>query len=218
MMKYLASTVILSFAVLAGSGAALAQDAASERPAAILVYNKTGDLGDSTFTVTPVGPASFEGENVVQLKIDPAWADPGFPCDGTDSSYYHVDNSAWVACLKGDVVQAGTLPHTDQFRFPLEVGAEWTARFAWLDYVVNPSWSGPVSQQQVVEAKETITVPAGTFEAFKVTTISNFAWTQSHWYAPELGIVIRTDYERYDGNGYGPRKYTTELAEIRPIE
>ena len=57
-------------------------------------------------------------------------------------------------------------------------------------------------------ARERITVPAGTFDAFVLLRVSeqvNSDWRaeQRTWYAPELGWVVK--FEGYNNKGAGER-------------
>ena len=82
-------------------------------------------------------------------------------------------------------------------RFPLEVGKRWQYENDW---VFKPKGSKGHARVDVeVVAYEKITVPAGEFDAFKLTSIENVSGTspigsiydgeirRSYWYAPKRG-------------------------------
>ncbi|MFM7181254.1 MAG: hypothetical protein ACKO2G_07300 [Verrucomicrobiales bacterium] len=70
-------------------------------------------------------------------------------------------------------------------RFPIEVGDTWQARFQVDGH--------PVSRTFDVLGKEKITVPAGTFEAWRIRTIGSdrprHSVESTTWFAPGTGFV-----------------------------
>lgn len=83
----------------------------------------------------------------------------------------------------GDVTYWGPMAVTAErhsinlLRFPLQVGSKWD----------DGQWIGELLRE------ETVTVPAGTFKAYKVSTIGTYdnAYTVvgDYWFAPGVGIV-----------------------------
>lgn len=72
-------------------------------------------------------------------------------------------------------------------RYPLEVGQAWTARSQMTLHTRNTTLPYEVSYR--VEAYESVTVPAGTFMAFRLHYTDNFGETFTVWTAPAQGIA-----------------------------
>ena len=104
-----------------------------------------------------------------------------------------------LAMLPTDATQS----EIQLLRFPLEVGKKWEAKFDWK----NGSVYGTNSMKYEVVAKEEVEVPAGKFEAYKV---SGFGWVEdkatnwgsvggqpkqieTYWYAPAVKRIIKYD-------------------------
>jgi hypothetical protein len=87
-----------------------------------------------------------------------------------------------------------------QVKFPLAIGEKWDTRYDWL----NGSYFGTISKGCKVAAFETVKVPAGKFEAFRIEV---FGWnkdksrvgsvngdlklTETYWYAPAVKRIIK---------------------------
>ncbi len=63
-----------------------------------------------------------------------------------------------------------------------------------------------------VAAYEDVTVPAGTFKAFRMEGSNPWAKI-TQWYAPEEKLVVKHVLERFGSNYLGSGKETTELLE-----
>jgi hypothetical protein len=108
--------------------------------------------------------------------------------------------------------------------FPLWVGKSWTSTHIFRTYneyegqqtFPNVVWRGKVS------AYEEVTVPAGTFKAFKVEGAGTLPTVGDNrvvwWYAPELHITVKHIRDRLAGGPLigGHQKHTYELSEYVP--
>jgi hypothetical protein len=74
------------------------------------------------------------------------------------------------------------------FQWPMQVGKTWTSKHT----VITPATgrSVPLEVNWKVEAWEDVTVPAGTYKAYKVVTTNNFGEVETRWTAPAAGIVL----------------------------
>lgn len=81
------------------------------------------------------------------------------------------------------------------FEWPLEVGRSWTQQ-----HLLRIGASGepvPMTSRWKVEAHEEVTVPAGTFKAWKIVMEDNFGFRQTTWSVPEtMGAFARRVNER----------------------
>ena len=81
------------------------------------------------------------------------------------------------------------------YRWPLEVGKTWTQQ---ITLTVNPgNQRVPMTANWAVEAYEDVTVPAGTFKAWRVVMTDNFGFRQVTWSVPtEMGVFAKRISER----------------------
>jgi hypothetical protein len=80
------------------------------------------------------------------------------------------------------------------FDFPLEVGKAWTQD---LMLTVGGANKTPMKVQWKVEAYEDVTVPAGTFKAWRVVFADNFGYKQTTWSMPDtVGVYAKRINER----------------------
>ena len=104
-------------------------------------------------------------------------------------------NLGIVAVLNraGEPMMAYDPPMT--FVFPLTVGKTWTHQHTLT------VWPGPrqfpMASTWKVEAHEDVTVPAGTFKAWRVVMTDNFGYRQTTWSVPEtMGVFAKRINER----------------------
>jgi hypothetical protein len=72
------------------------------------------------------------------------------------------------------------------YQWPLQVGKTWTSK-----HTVTMPATGRTTPMEVnwkVEAWEDVTVPAGTYKAYKVVTTNSFGEVETRWVAPAAGI------------------------------
>jgi hypothetical protein len=62
----------------------------------------------------------------------------------------------------------------------------------------------PYVLTQTVEAYEDVMVPAGTFKAFKVSTVTSLGDENLVWFSPELGIFVKQSLKRTGQHAQGP--------------
>ena len=80
------------------------------------------------------------------------------------------------------------------YEFPLEVGKTWTQDIA---LTVGGTIKTPMKAQWKVEAYEDVTVPAGTFKAWRVVFTDNFGFKQATWSMSEtVGTYAKRINER----------------------
>ena len=96
------------------------------------------------------------------------------------------------------------------FDFPLEIGKTWTKNYRLTIHAKNQTI--PFQQTQKVEAYEDVTVMAGTFKAFKVTSSNTLGNEDVYWYSPELGIFVKQILTRTAKNAAGPGVEETEIV------
>jgi hypothetical protein len=89
------------------------------------------------------------------------------------------------------------------YDWPLAVGKSWTVVSEMTTY--QPSGVRSLTVNYKVEALEDVTVPAGTFKAFKVVSTNSFGETEQVWTVPSIGLSsARVIRERSSQHPLGP--------------
>ena len=102
-------------------------------------------------------------------------------------------------------------PYVAMYAFPLWVGKSWLTTFTYADHERGGTFSDVPSRGTITAYKD-VTVPAGTFKAFKLER-RDPGTRRVGWYAPALHINVKSSVERLPGHPSGPGKFTTELLE-----
>ena len=93
--------------------------------------------------------------------------------------------------------------------WPLEVGKSWTREQRVTIHAIKRTI--PYTLTQKVEAHEDVTVPAGTFKAFKVSTVTSLGDENLVWFSPELGIFVKQSLKRTGPHAQGPGTREVQL-------
>jgi hypothetical protein len=193
---------VLAVFVLSGTQVSLAQaPQRAERPDVTVgetaVYRdltvRTGEKRDTTFVVTAVDPDKIVSEM----------------SGSTSGTRTFTRDYNLVEIKTGELVTFLAKPSWTFLQFPLTVGRKWDVPFE-----VDTKAGGRSVDRHAkwqwrarVVAVEPVTVPAGTFQAFKIeydgtfaTRQGNQSWTGTHketaWFAPENNRIVRRDYEQ----------------------
>ena len=131
-----------------------------------------------------------------------------------------------IGTVQGGKAATTYTPEAGPFSWPLWVGKSWEATYSFTDFVYGRVW--PVAKSRArVAAIEDITVPAGTFKAFRIE-YSGGIGTESvptrrnpgnagiesndvYWYAPGAKIVVKSVVERLGSHYRGAGRTTSEL-------
>jgi hypothetical protein len=109
----------------------------------------------------------------------------------------------------------------DVYNFPMAVGGRQSVD-------INYSSTYEIDQECEVEAIESVTVPAGTFEAFRVYCVGRWISlavrdapfrgrvTDTYWYAPALNASVKHLFRHYQTKGGLDTQDLTELIEFVP--
>lgn len=102
---------------------------------------------------------------------------------------FDVESGATVAELDN----AGRLVWTYEPPFgsvdwPLAVGKTWTSEARMTEESFRSKPVVPWRWEVRVEAYEEVTVPAGTFKAFRIVSTTPRGWISRHWVVPSLGL------------------------------
>ena len=118
------------------------------------------------------------------------------------------DSGNWLGLVSGDKPLVTWEPGMS-WDWPLEVGKTWTHNHRMTIHARNQTIPYQVTQK--VEAYEDVTVPAGTFKAFKISYSDKVGNEVVQWNIPELGLVGKRIERRTAKNPNGPGMRETEL-------
>ncbi|MBI2553050.1 MAG: CHAT domain-containing protein [Candidatus Rokubacteria bacterium] len=162
--------------------------------------DQTGRTWITTWNVLEEG--SYQGEPAYRVS------------DQLSTLVYDKATRSWMATLQWDEERFAASPHDGAFSWPLRVGKWWVATYAYHDRQRGRSFPR-VEVTWRVEAYEDVTVPAGTFKAFRLqgrAPAVNF----TRWYAPDLRLVAKEIAERNLRHHLGAGKVVTELIQRAP--
>lgn len=100
-------------------------------------------------------------------------------------------------------------------QFPLTVGKKWNCTYQRKDKTYGPG-KDTIRAQHKVEAYEPVTVPAGTFQAFRIrvhfeatggSRMITMPEKMYFWYSPEVRQLIKRVNARMAGNTWELEKY-----------
>ena len=139
---------------------------------------------------------------------------PHFAYEGPESTTLIDPTSGrWVAQVKDGKPLVSWDPPIG-YHWPMWVGETWST-----PYRVTNHATGKTTEMRawfVVEAQETVNVPAGTFRTFRVLYSAPTIWGHT-WYSPDLGIWVKSKFERIsqDPAGAGVRESDLLRADIK---
>jgi adenylate cyclase len=96
---------------------------------------------------------------------------------------YDKESKNWIGVIFDGEFDKYAKPHADLYRFPLFVGKKYKSEY----FLNSKGWSGNISRTVVVKSFENVTVPAGTFEAFKIIA-KRKGVKDTYWYSPKLRL------------------------------
>ena len=153
--------------------------------------------GSSTTTVTREPNREWKGQTLGVWKQNPG-----------PTLLLHPVHGAFYALLNGDQPLV-TYDPPGGWPWPLEVGKRWTSEFTQTLHPSNQQVK--VQQRAVAEAYDEVSMPAGTFKAWRVRVVDNQGNDDIHWVSPDLTVFIKQKLTRTAGHPAGPGVRETEL-------
>lgn len=199
--------------VLASAGLLLAAGCASTPPAAermkinpmgtVLTYHRTssGSLGNFDGPVVwTQSPATWQGKPVLAS---------GAPQAGV--GIHDLNSMAMIANLTPAGQPIMSFEPPVDYPWPLQVGKTWTGRHTVTLY---PSGrTVPMAIEGQVVSWGDVTVPAGTFKAFKLVWTVNQHEVETRWVNPTEGLAtLKRHVERTAAHPQGPGVLDAELV------
>lgn len=114
----------------------------------------------------------------------------------------------WVGMYAGERPLLTWNPPTG-WEWPLEVGKSWTKTYESTNHGTKRTVSYESTQK--VEAYEDVTVPAGTFKTFRITTSTTLGDENVVWFSPDLGIWVKSRLRRTAKHAAGAGTRDDEL-------
>jgi hypothetical protein len=129
----------------------------------------------------------------------------------------------------GDIVSQTAKPFWPRLRFPLTVGLKWESPFevevTTRSFKRDAKWQWKAQ----VAAAESVTVPAGAYQAFRIEYDGSFAtrqgnrsWTGTHketaWYAPQVMRIARREFTQLVPANKFIDHHVIELLSFMPAE
>jgi hypothetical protein len=119
---------------------------------------------------------------------------------------------SWLGIFAGDKPIMTWDPPLS-WEWPLEVGKSWTREQRITIHAAKQTI--PYRLTQKVEAYEDVTVPAGTFKAWKVSTATSLGDENLVWFSPNHGIFIKQSLRRTAKHAQGPGTREIELLSYK---
>jgi len=138
--------------------------------------------------------------------------EPALTFEFPDNAIVANQTGNWIGVFNGDKpVITWDPPLT--WNWPLEVGKSWTRNQRMTIHAAKATV--PYTLTQKVEAYEDVTVPAGTFKTFKVSTVTSLGDENMVWFSPEHGIFVKQSLKRTAKHRQGAGTREIELLSYR---
>ena len=149
----------------------------------------SGSFGkENRKTTTTMGMGSWQGKSMMAQH-------------GQPTSIFVNADGCWVGMAAGSKPLFGFDPPIC-YRFPIAVGNSWSDKRRMTMYQAKKTVN--LESHWKVEAYEEVSVPAGTFGAFRITYSDDNGTDRVDWFSPELGIWVKSSIKRRAGHPAGP--------------
>ena len=167
-----------------------------------VAQRNTGSYGkDAQFTVTRVD-ATWQGQPAV-----------GYRASNGLTTLAHPVTGRWMAVLTPDGKPVVTFDPPIGWDHPIKVGNSWKTHEKVTMGGAPPS---EFDYSCKAEGYEKVTVPAGTFDTFRIACRSSTGGTDSFWMSPSIGLFVKLRMERGPGDASGAGTKEEELVSFQP--
>ena len=200
-------TQLAALALLLGGCAATVPPPKAWTPAPIgtswsSMQRNTGSYGpDQQMSITRVANIDWQGSPAMVLKT------------GTGGSLVQqLTDGRWLATLAPDGRTVATYDPPAGWTPPLTVGERWNRQ----QKVTNVGTGRTTSYEWncQVAAFETVTVPAGTFDAYRVECNTTLDTQDVYWTAPGVHPFLKTRFVRGPKHPAGPGTQESQLLKL----
>jgi hypothetical protein len=148
----------------------------------------TGSYGSGSAQVTTRrGERSWQGA-------------PAITFEGVDVTTLAIPNGDWIGQFRGATPLVTWDPPLG-WDWPLVVGKSWTRDQRAT--IAGGKQTLSYRMTQKVEAYEQVTVPAGTFGAFRIVTTDTLGNENVNWFSPDLGFFVKSSLRRTGKHSQG---------------
>jgi hypothetical protein len=158
-----------------------------------------------TLTYTVIDDGVHEGKPVHRIV------------GGTDTYLYDMATGNTIATLRQGKEVSSTMPHDGTFSWPLYVGKTWTATYTFNDRLQGMT-VGPVNVEYRATTYEDVTVPAGSWKAFRIESESGGSSFSTIWYSPDIKLIVKRINETTVGHPMGRTKLVYEIIDYIAAE
>jgi hypothetical protein len=160
----------------------------------------TGSLGTYDGKVVWThAPARWQNKAVIAF---------GAPQAGV--ALHEAGSFAMLATLSPDGRPLLSFDPPIDYAWPLTVGKTWVTQYSVTVHASDARM--PLRREFKVDGYEDVTVPAGTFKAWKVSWKDSSGETETRWLSPEQGIAtVKRHVERPPSHPQGPGVLDAEL-------
>lgn len=118
----------------------------------------------------------------------------------------------WVAFLGPDGKLTARMDPPHGFEWPLTIGKEMKSSYKLINAAGG---SVAVTSTCKVEDYGDIAIKAGTFKTFRVACSNSLGQVDTIWFAPDVGIFVKTALRRTPAHAAGPGTRDAEMSEHR---
>ena len=147
--------------------------------------------------------------------------------DGVFTGKSKVIYSADMNYVSASATESVVTPDSRTLQWPLEVGKKYAVEYEWTN--ASNALKGNFEYKATVESYEDITVPAGTFKAYKIAFKGFWNRRDSQysgsgrsnhilWYAPDVKRWVRWTIEDRTSNGQLYNDNVAELVKYTPAK
>ena len=147
--------------------------------------------------------------------------------EGAFTSGGRVIYSADMNYVSASATESVVTPDSRTLQWPLEVGKKYAVEYEWTN--ASNAQKGNFEYKATVESYEDITVPAGTFKAYKIAFKGFWNRRDSQysgsgrsnhilWYAPDVKRWVRWTIEDRTSNGQLYNDNVAELVKYTPAK
>lgn len=162
----------------------------------------TGSFGKDTQTqVTRVADMTWNGGPVMAVRTGA----------GGTLLQRHADGR-WLAMLAPDGKPAVTFDPPAGWELPFEVGSRWRRQ----QKMTNVATGRTLEYEWActVPAREKVTVPAGTFDAYRIECRTSIGGEDTYWVSPAVHPFLKTRSVRGPNHPMGAGTQETELLKL----
>ena len=162
------------------------------------LQRNTGSYGSGEARVeVSRGETAWEGRTVMTFKT----------AQGTTLADPALGNLIALLAPDGKLVARMEPPHG--FEWPLTIGKEWTSHYTMINAAGGRV---PVTSSCKVASREDITIKAGTFKTILVHCNNSLGQNDSLWFAPDVGLFVKTNLRRTANHAAGAGTRDMELV------